>query len=164
MSTPKQVYRPEFVCWPHSATGPRSGAHVLAQFEESCLFRLAGRYGLDEDYVNANFYEPLEKDDEGYISFKDGVERLVQVLQNEQPCWSQTGLAVAWFDTLEMTKRYIHRCDVVMVEMLADASILNAGRNSLAGVFDISASKGVASSVLTKGFVACGYDETGVLV
>lgn len=85
-------------------------------------------------------------------------------MQGEQPCWSATGLAVAWFDTLEMTRRYIHRCDVVMVEMLADASILNAGRDSLAGVFDISASRGVVSSALTKGFVACGYDETGVLV
>ena len=146
---PDEVRTIDLTVTPASVVGPKSGAMMMSKYYQALKFCIDDYTEIQD--AETRFYEPLGKTD-GYVKFSDALNLIA----------SELGGDVVFFKTIPFIKHFVHKFGICVIELQPDMSICG---NIQGGVFDYSSPTGeMLDDRLTKGFIACGYDQTGLIV
>lgn len=165
---PQQLIYCEYMNQPHDdiETGAKNAAFLLAQYAEAIQYQLAAKPNMSQDEVISNFYTNVSnKDKNGYISLRDGMDAVCMYIHDNSICKNITSKNIIWTATPDACKRYLHRNNYMIVEMKADAHLLNYEGHSQSNSFLISKMNALpVTDKYTKCFILCGYDKDGFVL
>lgn len=133
-----------------------SGSYLIAQYADIINFRrTVTNSTLSDDEIKTKIYDPSKILDDNLITLSKGMESCAINV------FSLDASNVIYLNSIEMIKRFLHQYHALIVEMKLSTSI-----SSQNGTFDVSDVGTIISeaSGCTKGFLAIGYDDYGIVV
>lgn len=159
---PNKLYNVQCTSTPYNICGEKSGSFLLGQYLNSLRLQTIDETKYSDEWIVENLYEPIKNNKFGYITLNDGMTKVCEEMTNYFPYLSSKD--IVYFNSTDMLKRYIHRCNIAVVEMQANSAYMNTQNNTMNGKFDISTNGQCLTEDLTKGFICVGYDDNGFVL